>query len=92
LTTGLSLEQHIPKMAFSDTLKKLDSHSSVSEELRVYTVQGAALSVITVVGECCAGRSHDRCAIVSVSTYTNNAFTSSPFDINSHIVLGIDGN
>jgi hypothetical protein len=33
--------------SFKDSLKKFDSHSSVSKEFRVYTVQGAALSVVT---------------------------------------------
>mmetsp|Transcript_10136 Transcript_10136/g.24600 ORF Transcript_10136/g.24600 Transcript_10136/m.24600 type:complete len:416 (+) Transcript_10136:119-1366(+) len=34
-------------MGFSERLKKFDSHSSVSNEFRVYTTHGAALSVIT---------------------------------------------
>lgn len=32
-----------------DRLKSLDAHSSVSKEFRVYTVQGAVLSVVTVL-------------------------------------------
>jgi hypothetical protein len=35
-------------MSLRDRLKKIDSHSSVSTEFRVYTVQGAVLSVVTV--------------------------------------------
>ena len=37
-------------MALSDQLRRMDAHSGVSKEFRVYTVQGAVLSVITVVG------------------------------------------
>ena len=33
-----------------DRLKNLDTHSSVSKEFRVYTLHGAVLSMITVVG------------------------------------------
>jgi endoplasmic reticulum-Golgi intermediate compartment protein 3 len=40
--------QYSSAMGFQDTLRQLDSHSSVSKELRVYTVQGAVLSVVTV--------------------------------------------
>ena len=36
-------------MSFSERLKKFDSHSSVAKEFRVYTVQGAVLSVVTVL-------------------------------------------
>lgn len=36
-------------MSIQDRLRQLDSHSSVSKELRVYTIQGAVLSVVTVV-------------------------------------------
>mmetsp|Transcript_6945 Transcript_6945/g.14291 ORF Transcript_6945/g.14291 Transcript_6945/m.14291 type:complete len:411 (+) Transcript_6945:81-1313(+) len=32
---------------FKERLRKLDSHSSVSKEFRVYTIHGAALSVVT---------------------------------------------
>lgn len=35
-------------MSLAERLKKLDSHSSVSKEFRVYTVQGAFLSVTTL--------------------------------------------
>ncbi len=35
---------------FKERLRKLDSHSSVSKEFRVYTVHGAALSVVTCLG------------------------------------------
>jgi len=34
-------------MSYKERLRKFDSHSSVSKEFRVYTVQGAALSVVT---------------------------------------------
>ena len=40
-------------MAISDKLRRMDAHSGVSKEFRVYTVQGAVLSVVTVVGKCC---------------------------------------
>jgi hypothetical protein len=33
-----------------ERLQKFDSHSSVSKEFRVYTIQGAVLSVVTVIG------------------------------------------
>ena len=36
-------------MSVADRLKKLDGHSSVSNEFRVYTIQGAVLSVVTVL-------------------------------------------
>jgi len=36
-------------MGFQERLQKLDFHSSVSKEFRVYTVQGAALSILTCV-------------------------------------------
>jgi endoplasmic reticulum-Golgi intermediate compartment protein 3 len=39
---------YITIMGLQDMLRHLDSHSSVSRELRVYTIQGAVLSVITV--------------------------------------------
>ena len=35
-------------MTLSERLKNLDAHSSVSKEFRVYTAQGAILSVVTV--------------------------------------------
>lgn len=35
-------------MAFQETLKKMDGHSSVSKEFRVHTLHGAVLSVVTV--------------------------------------------
>ncbi len=35
---------------FKERLRKLDSHSSVSKEFRVYTIHGAALSVVTCLG------------------------------------------
>jgi endoplasmic reticulum-Golgi intermediate compartment protein 3 len=38
-----------PTMTLSDRLKSLDAHSSVSKEFRVYTAQGAVLSVVTLV-------------------------------------------
>ena len=34
---------------FKERLRKMDSHSSVSKEFRVYTAQGATLSVVTCV-------------------------------------------
>lgn len=36
-------------MSLQERLKSLDAHSSVSKEFRVYTVQGAVLSVATVI-------------------------------------------
>lgn len=36
---------------FAEKLKNYDSHSSVSKEFRVYTVQGAVLSVVTLLGK-----------------------------------------
>ena len=36
---------------FAEKLKNLDGHSTVSKEFRVYTVQGAALSVVTILGK-----------------------------------------
>jgi hypothetical protein len=36
-------------MAFKETLKRLDGHSSVDKEFRVHTAQGAILSMITLV-------------------------------------------
>jgi len=36
-------------MSLQERLKKVDAHSSVSSEFRVYTVQGAVLSVATVL-------------------------------------------
>jgi hypothetical protein len=36
-------------MTVSERLRNFDSHSSVSKEFRVYTVQGAVLSVLTLV-------------------------------------------
>lgn len=36
-------------MGLIDRLKKVDAHSSVSQEFRVYTTQGAVLSVVTVL-------------------------------------------
>jgi hypothetical protein len=36
-------------MTVSERLRNIDSHSSVSKEFRVYTVQGAVLSVLTLV-------------------------------------------
>ena len=36
-------------MSLKERLKKVDAHSSVSKEFRVYTVQGAVLSVVTVL-------------------------------------------
>jgi hypothetical protein len=38
-------------MGISDNLRKMDAHSSVSSEFRVYTMQGAILSVVTVLGK-----------------------------------------
>ena len=38
-------------MGIADNLRVLDAHSSVSKEFRVYTIQGAVLSVLTVVGK-----------------------------------------
>jgi len=35
---------------FQDRLKRLDTHSTVSKEFRVYTLYGAVLSMITVFG------------------------------------------
>lgn len=35
---------------FAERIKNLDGHSTVSKEFRVYTVQGAALSVVTILG------------------------------------------
>ena len=35
---------------FQEKLQKFDSHSSVSKEFRVYTIQGAVLSVVTLIG------------------------------------------
>ena len=37
---------------FKERLRKLDSHSSVSKEFRVYTIHGAALSIVTCFGAC----------------------------------------
>ena len=37
-------------MEFKERLRKFDSHSSVSKEFRVFTIQGAALSVVTCLG------------------------------------------
>lgn len=37
-------------MGFQENLRQFDTQSSVSKEFRVYTVQGAALSVVTVIG------------------------------------------
>jgi hypothetical protein len=37
-------------MGVADNLRKLDAHSSVSKEFRVYTIQGAFISVLTVIG------------------------------------------
>ena len=37
-------------MGLQESLRKFDSHSSVSKEFRVYTIQGAVLSVVTVIG------------------------------------------
>jgi hypothetical protein len=39
------------EMGFTERLKNFDGHSTVSKEFRVYTAQGAALSVITLIGE-----------------------------------------
>lgn len=36
-------------MSLQERLKRLDTHSSVSKEFRVYTIQGAVLSVATVI-------------------------------------------
>ena len=36
-------------MTLSERLRKLDSHSSVSKEFRVYTTHGAVLSILTVL-------------------------------------------
>jgi len=36
-------------MGFQENLRQFDTQSSVSKEFRVYTVQGAALSVVTVI-------------------------------------------
>jgi hypothetical protein len=36
-------------MSLNERLRKLDAHSSVSKEFRVYTVHGAVLSVVTVL-------------------------------------------
>jgi endoplasmic reticulum-Golgi intermediate compartment protein 3 len=36
-------------MSLKERLKSVDAHSSVSKEFRVYTVQGAVLSVVTVL-------------------------------------------
>eukprot|EP00934_Nitzschia_sp_Nitz4_P001586 Nitzschia sp. Nitz4//scaffold62_size106224//104308//105701//NITZ4_004376-RA/size106224-augustus-gene-0.107-mRNA-1//-1//CDS//3329555916//1586//frame0 len=36
-------------MGIADRLKSLDNHSTVSKEFRVYTAQGAALSVVTIL-------------------------------------------
>jgi hypothetical protein len=36
-------------MAFKETLRRLDGHSSVDKEFRVHTAQGAILSMITLV-------------------------------------------
>ena len=36
-------------MVLKDKLRKLDAHSSVPNEFRVYTTSGAVLSVITVI-------------------------------------------
>jgi hypothetical protein len=38
-------------MTFSDRLKSLDAQSSASKEFREYTLHGAVLSVITILGE-----------------------------------------
>ena len=40
-------------VGFADRLKKMDAHSTVNNEFRVYTMQGAILSVITVAGKLC---------------------------------------
>jgi hypothetical protein len=40
---------------FAEKLKNYDSHSSVSKEFRVYTVQGAVLSVATLLGKLFSG-------------------------------------
>ena len=37
-------------MEIKERLRKFDSHSSVSKEFRVFTIQGAALSVVTCLG------------------------------------------
>jgi endoplasmic reticulum-Golgi intermediate compartment protein 3 len=39
-------------MGFKDRLKTLDSHSTVSSEFRVYSLQGAVLSVVTLLAIC----------------------------------------
>jgi len=39
-------------MGLSDNLRKLDAHSSVAKEFRVHTVQGAFVSVVTVICKC----------------------------------------
>ena len=40
----------VRSMSFAESLKKYDSHSTVSKEFRVYTIQGAVLSVVTIIG------------------------------------------
>jgi hypothetical protein len=36
-------------MIYDDELRSLDGHSSVSKDFRVYSLQGAVLSVVAVV-------------------------------------------
>ena len=38
-------------MGIREKLQKFDTHSAVSKEFRVYSVQGAAISVLTVSGK-----------------------------------------
>ena len=38
-------------MGLKDKLKTLDSHSTVSSEFRVYSIQGAVLSILTLTGK-----------------------------------------
>ena len=50
-------------MGLVDRLKNFDGHSSVSKEFRVYSLQGAILSVVTILGKnYCAVRKRTKAA------------------------------